>query len=298
LKQELLLCNVEDEIAELRTLLDDPELAVSVQAEIDGLEEKRRQLEKKLATFDPDDEKNAIVEIQAGVGGDEAALFVADLYKMYEAYCKSINYVLDCSDFSPGNTGGFKSIQFIIEGEQAFKHFKYESGVHRVQRVPRTETKGRIHTSTATVVVIPEQHIEQVNINKIDVKMEMFGAGGPGGQSSNTSNCAIRLTHIPTGVTVISRMKSVQANLKFCWKVIVSKIQDMQLQKLSEKNANTKKQYRGQASRSDKIRTYNYHDDRVTDHRIEGGKYSLQTIIVGKLDQLIKDVAEQLEAQD
>lgn len=286
LKLHAQIASIETEAASLRTLLEDPELQEMAREELETLLKRKEELEKKIRISDPDDDKNAVVEIQAGTGGDEAALFAGDLYRMYELYAKKAGYELDCSDFTPGNTGGFKSISFIIEGETAYGHFKYESGVHRVQRVPATETKGRVHTSTVSVVVIPEQQLEEIEINKNDIKIESFSAGGPGGQSVNTSNCAVRLTHIPTGISVTSRTKSVQANLKFCWKVLASKLQDLQQEQSASQLADAKKKSRGRATRAEKIRTYNYHHDRVVDHRIEGTKFVLQSIIKGELQAL------------
>jgi len=284
-------------MAELRSLLDDPELGPSVQVELAALEEKRLQLEKKLAVLDPDEAKNVILEIQSGTGGDEAALFAGDLCKMYQGYCKKLGFAIEDLDFTPGNTGGLKHVSLLIEGDGAYGIFRYESGVHRVQRIPKTETKGRIHTSTVTVVVLPEHHIEQTDINKDDVTLEHFSAGGPGGQSVNRSMCAVRLTHVPTGISVTSRTKSKQANLKFCWKMLATRIHDMQLEKISSDAASTKRELRGRASRSEKIRTYNFPDDRVTDHRIEGGKYSLHTIMAGELEDLFHDVREGLDKE-
>lgn len=275
-------------------MLDDPELAESIKLELVALEIKRKQLEKKLATFDPDDGKNAVLEIQAGTGGDEAALFAGDLCKMYQVYCKTLGLTVEELDFAAGNMGGVKSASFLIEGEGAYGIFRFESGIHRVQRVPKTETKGRVHTSTVAVVVLPEHQIEHVDINKADVRVETFSAGGPGGQHVNKTQNAVRLTHIPTAVSVTSRTKSLQANLKFCWKILATRIRDMQLEQASTKAATTKKELRGRASRSEKIRTYNYPDDRVTDHRIEGGKYTLHTTIAGDLEDLFRDVREEL----
>jgi len=290
----LQLCNLDDEIADLQSLLEDPEMRESVQEELKLLAEKRKKLERKLATFDPDDEKNAIIEIQAGTGGDEAALFAGDVCKMYIAFCKQKGFSIEEIDFSPGNLGGIKYASFLVEGENVYGTFKYESGVHRVQRVPKTETKGRVHTSTIAVVVLPEHEIEQVNINRSDVKIENFSAGGPGGQSVNKNHCAVRLTHVPTGVNVTSRTKSMQANLKYCWKVLATRIRDMQLEQLEKDSATAKKNLRGRAKRSEKIRTYNFPNDRLTDHRIEDGKYCLSTILSGQLEDLIQDLQEAL----
>lgn len=292
MKQELQICNLEDEIAELSSLKaseEDPDFVASVESELVALQAKVAELKKKLQDTDPNDEKNALVEIQAGVGGDEAALFAADLFRMYENYAGSLGLKVEPLDDSPGNMGGFKFITFMIQGENAYGTFKNESGVHRVQRVPKTETKGRVHTSTVAVIVLPEEEVETIDINKNEVTIEHFCSGGPGGQHQNKTQSAVRLTHIPTGVSVTSRTKSSHANLKFCWKMIASKIREMQLEKASSKTANDKKQLRGTASRSEKIRTYNFPQDRVTDHRIRM-KYSLQGILSGKLDQLFSDV--------
>jgi peptide chain release factor 1 len=234
------------------------------------------------------------LEIQAGTGGDESALFAGDLCKMYQTYCKSLGLVVEDLDFSPGNMGGLKHVSLLIEGAGAYGIFRNESGVHRVQRVPTTETKGRIHTSTVAVVVMPENHIEQIDINKSDTSIEHFSAGGPGGQHSNKTQSAVRLTHIPTGINVTSRTKSKQANLKFCWNMLAARIHDIQLEKASSEAASTKKELRGRASRSEKIRTYNFPADRVTDHRIEDGKYSLKTIMEGDLDKMFEEVKARL----
>lgn len=300
LKQKLQICLLRDEISDLQEMVGmetDTAFITSALEEIEKLETRLHTLENKFKHFDPEDQKNAVIEIQAGVGGDESALFAADLYRMYELYCKELNYKIELLDFADGNAGGFKFISFIIESDGAYGTFKYESGVHRVQRVPKTETKGRVHTSTAAVVVMPEQTIEQIDINKNDVRTENFCAGGPGGQHQNKTQNAVRLTHLPTGVSVVSRSKSLQANLKFCWKMLATKINEMIYEKASSKAASTKKQLRGQAARSEKIRTYNYPDNRVTDHRVEGGKYSLQSIINGDLEKLFIDVKDQLEAE-
>lgn len=283
---------LQDEIDELKQLAEDPELGASIAAEIVQLEAKKKQLERKLASFDPDDEKNAIIEIQAGTGGDEAALFAGDLCKMYTSYCKQLGFSIEEIDFSAGNLGGIRSASFLVEGKDAYSYFKFESGVHRVQRVPKTETKGRVHTSTVSVVVMPEHQIEHIDINKADVKMETFSAGGPGGQHVNKTQNAVRLTHVPTGVNVTSRTKSLQANLKFCWKMLATRIRDMQQEQLEKDSAAAKRNARGRALRSEKIRTYNYPNDRVVDIRVEQTKYSLDPIINGNMSELIRDLQE------
>lgn len=273
-------------------LAENPELEDEIRPEIISLQGNLKSLAKEKV--DPDDQKNAIVEIQSGVGGDESALFAADLYKMYEAYAKSKKLSLDVIDFTGGNAGGFKHIIFMISGKNAYRYFKNESGGSRVQRVPRTETKGRVHTSIASVIVLPETKFEEVKIDKKDVKVENFSAGGPGGQSVNKNHCAIRLTHKPTGVSVTSRTKSLQANLKYCWKMLASIIADAQHQQQAEKTASKKRALRGSGMRNERIRTYNFPQDRVTDHRIKKN-YSLATILAGKLDSLVEDLVENLD---
>ena len=264
-----------------------------IQTEIDVLTKRLTDLQK-AASEDPDDKKNAVCEIQSGVGGDESALFVAVLYKMYEAFAKTKGFTLEVIDFSGGNAGGFKDINFIVKGSGAYGIFKYESGSARVQRVPKTETKGRIHTSIATVVVLPETNISEVGINKADTKMENFSAGGPGGQSVNKNHCAVRLTHVPTGINVTSRTKSLQANLKYCWKLLATRVSDHFYQQKAASALSEKRRLRGGGMRNTRIRTYNFPQDRVTDHRIKKS-YSLATILGGSLGQLIADLKENLD---
>jgi peptide chain release factor 1 len=295
LKIELEILQIQKEIDDLNSLLDenDEELVELAKEEIPVLLEKQNLLKQKLKETDPNDKKNAIVEIQAGVGGDESSLFAADLYRMYEIYAQDKGFNVETLDFTPGNVGGFKNITFIIQGKNAYKLFKNESGGHRVQRVPTTESKGRVHTSIATVAVLPEILIENININKADVKTENFSAGGPGGQNVNKNHCAVRLTHIPTKISVVSRTKSLQANLKYCWKVLASRLCDHQLQQKETEEVARKKELRGTGMRNERIRTYNFPQNRVTDHRIKI-KYSLNLILEGKLDAIVAALAKNL----
>jgi len=237
----------------------------------------------------PDDKKTAIFEIKSGVGGDESALFVADLYKMYESFAESNSFKMEVLDFTGGNMGGFKDISFTVKGKNPYGTFKYESGAHRVQRVPKTETKGRVHTSIATVIVLPEVKVEEVEINKNEVNVEAYNSGGKGGQSTNRSLNAVRLTHLPTNITACSQMKSYVQNIKIAWQVLATRIKDAQLQRQEDEASAKKKSLRGKGSRNEKIRTYNWPDGRVTDHR-SGQKYSLKTIIEGDLAQLIEEL--------
>ena len=209
---------------------------------------------------------------------------------MYENYCNNTHFVLEASDFSPGNAGGFKNISFSISGKGAYKTFKHECGVHRVQRVPKTETKGRVHTSVATVVALPEIEVEDVEIDKNLVTVEPYNSGGPGGQHSNKTLNAVRLIHQPTGITSSSQMKSFPQNLKIAWQILATRLQDHFLQKQQDEENTLRQEARGGGNRSDKIRTYNYPQDRVTDHRTKT-KYSLQSIISGDISQLLEDVS-------
>ena len=229
--------------------------------------------------------------MKSGVGGDESALFVADLYKMYEAFAENNGFKLEVMDFSGGNMGGFKDISFTIKGTNPYGTFKYESGAHRVQRVPKTETKGRVHTSIATVIVLPEVKVEDVEINKHEVKVEPYNSGGKGGQHCNKSMNAVRLTHGPTGIQASSQLKSFPQNLKLAWQVLATRIKDDQLQKQEKEAASKKKSLRGRGSRNEKIRTYNWPDGRVNDHR-SGEKYSLKSIMGGNLEQMIEDLKD------
>lgn len=238
---------------------------------------------------DPDDKKTAIFEMKSGVGGDESSLFVADLYKMYEAFAENNGFNLEVIDFTGGNAGGFKDISFTIKGTNPYGTFKYESGAHRVQRVPSTETKGRIQTSIATVIVLPEVDIKDVDIDKNDVKVEPYNSGGKGGQNTNRSLNAVRLIHIPTSIVACSQMKSYAQNIKLAWQVLATRIKDIQKQQRELEAASKKRELRGTGSRSEKIRTYNWPQNRVTDHRSKKN-YPLKNIIEGDLTQLIGDL--------
>lgn len=272
-------------------MAESPEMEEEIRPEIASLQTKLASLVKQKV--DPDDKKNAIVEIQSGVGGDESALFASDLYKIYEAYAGSKHLGVELLEMTPGNMGGFKNIVFSVTGKNAYGTFKNESGAHRVQRIPKTETKGRVHTSIASVIVLPEQNIEQLDINKADVKVETYNSGGKGGQHCNKSTNAVRLTHEPTGITACSQLKSQIQNHKLAWKALATRIADEALQTAESEAADKKRRLRGSGMRNERIRTYNYPQDRVTDHRIKQS-YSLTTIAAGDLDKLLEDLKEQL----
>jgi peptide chain release factor 1 len=245
-----------------------------------------------LIPKDPEDAKNAVVELRAGTGGDEASIFAGDLFRMYTKYCEGKGWNVSTVDFSEGTNGGFKEIQFEVSGEDVYGTLKFEAGVHRVQRVPQTETQGRVHTSAATVMVFPEAEEFDVEINPKDVRIDYFCSSGPGGQSVNTTYSAVRLTHEPTGlVAQCQDQKSQHKNKEKAFKVLRSRIYDLELAKKQE------------ADGSAKIRTYNYPQGRVTDHRIGLTLYDLQNIVNGDVQKIIDELqlaenTEKLKASD
>jgi len=263
----------------------------------DELEELERRmpaveedLRKKLIPKDPEDEKNAIVEIRAGAGGDEAALFAGDLFELHTKFAKRHGWTYEMMDVSHGTQGGFREVIFGVKGDDVFGTFKYEAGVHRVQRVPETESSGRIHTSAATVAVLPEAEEVDVDINQSDLKIETFKATGPGGQSVNTTDSAVRIKHIPSGVEVSCQdEKSQHKNRAKAMRVLRSRLYEKKLQERREEREEARRSMVGSGDRSAKIRTYNFPQDRVTDHRLEGDQknHSLQTIMDGNLDPII-----------
>ncbi|MCC8145912.1 MAG: peptide chain release factor 1 [Bacteroidales bacterium] len=292
-------------IEEAKTILDaesDPELREIAKEELDECSQQLPVLEEEikllLVPADPQDSKNAIVEIRGGTGGDEAAIFAGDLFKMYSKYCESKGWKVVVTSFSEGTIGGFKEIIFTVTGENVYGILKYESGVHRVQRIPVTETQGRVHTSAATVAVLPEADEFDVEIKESDIRVDTFCSSGAGGQSVNTTYSAIRLVHIPTGITVQSQDE--RSQLKNKAKAMVelrSRIYNMEYQKYLDEIASKRKTMVSTGDRSAKIRTYNYPQGRVTDHRINYTIYNLPAFvggdIQGVIDQLI--VAENAE---
>lgn len=256
--------------------------------ELPVLEEKIRMM---LIPKDPEDEKNVVVEIRAGAGGDEASIFAGDLYRMYTKYVENKGWKHSTVDFSEGTSGGFKEIIFEVSGEEVYGTMKFEAGVHRVQRVPQTETQGRVHTSAATVMVLPEAEEFDVEIDPKDVRIDYFCSSGPGGQSVNTTYSAVRLTHIPTGlVAQCQDQKSQHKNKEKAFRVLRSRIYEMELAKKMEADAAKRNSMVSSGDRSAKIRTYNYAQGRVTDHRIGLTLYDLSNIIDGDIQRIIDEL--------
>lgn len=289
------LQGVESRLEQARSLADDPdpEMAEMARMELDELEETRETLRREvqllLVPKDPLDEKNTIVEIRAGTGGDEAALFAADLFRMYNYYAEQKGWKTELLSSSENEVGGFKEVIFSITGERVYSRMKFEAGTHRVQRVPATETQGRIHTSAATVAVLPEAEEVDVVIRSEDLRIDVFRSGGPGGQSVNTTDSAVRVTHIPTG-TVVSCQdeKSQHKNKAKALKVLSSRILAAETAKHHEAQAATRKDMVGSGDRSERIRTYNFPQNRLTDHRINLTLYSLDRIMQGNVDPVIE----------
>ena len=255
-----------------------------------------------LIPSDPEDGKNAIVEIRGGTGGDEAAIFAGDLYRMYSKYCESKGWKAQLTSFNEGTSGGYKEIVFSVTGNNVYGTLKYESGVHRVQRVPATETQGRVHTSAATVAVLPEAQEFDIDLKESDIRTDIFCASGHGGQSVNTTYSAIRLVHIPTGITV--QCQDEKSQLKNKAKAMIelrTRIYNMEYQKYLDNIASKRKTMVSTGDRSAKIRTYNYPQGRVTDHRIGLTLYNLQAIMAGEIQEIIDELviaenAERLKA--
>ncbi|MBQ7725251.1 MAG: peptide chain release factor 1 [Lachnospiraceae bacterium] len=293
-----------EESGEMMKTEDDPELKSLAKEEYNEALKKRPELEKELKLMlipkDADDERNVIVEIRAGAGGDEAALFASDLYRMYVKYAEKNRFSVETTDLEDTGIGGFKYVSFMINGKGAYSRLKYESGVHRVQRVPETESGGRIHTSTVTVAIMPEKTEVEVEIDPKDCRIDVFRASGNGGQCVNTTDSAVRLTHIPTGIVISCQdEKSQIKNKAKAFKVLRAKLYDLNKEKAHEEEASLRKSQVGTGDRSEKIRTYNFPQSRITDHRIGLTLYSLEKVLEGDLDQVVEpltgaDMAEKL----
>ena len=282
-----------DEAQEILNTETDKELKEMAEMEIEELGAKIPELESKvkmlLVPADPEDSKNVILEIRAGTGGDEASLFAGDLFRMYTKFCESKRWKIEVTNYSEGTSGGYKEIVANITGDGVYGIMKYESGVHRVQRVPATETQGRVHTSAATVAVLPEAEEVDVVLNPADIRKDTYCSSGPGGQSVNTTYSAIRLTHIPTGIVVTCQdEKSQLKNLAKAMTELRSRIYAIEHQKYLDEIASKRKTMVSTGDRSAKIRTYNYPQGRVTDHRINLTLYNLAAVMDGELGEIIE----------
>jgi peptide chain release factor 1 len=296
---------VNDELAENKKMLqeeDDPELLELVNKDIEELKEKAGDIENDIKLLllpkDPNDEKNILLEIRAGTGGDEAALFVGDLFKMYSRYADEVGWNVEIMSSNPLGIGGFKEIIALISGAKVYSRLKYESGVHRVQRVPETETQGRIHTSAVTVAVLPEAEDVEVEIDPNELRIDVFRSSGPGGQSVNKTESAIRITHLPTGLVVSCQdEKSQHKNKAKGLKVLRARLLDKMEQDQHDKISENRKSQVGTGDRSERIRTYNYPQGRVTDHRIGLTLYRLESIMLGKIDEIINPLIVHFQAE-
>ena len=283
--------DVEDSLALLEEESDE-EMRELAKEELSEGKKRIEELEEKLKILllpkDPNDDKNVIVEIRAGAGGDEAALFASELYRMYVRYSERQRWRVELINVSESGIGGMKEVEFMITGQGAYSKLKYESGVHRVQRVPETESGGRIHTSTATVAVMPEAEEVDVVIDDKDVRIDVMRASGNGGQCVNTTDSAVRLTHIPTGIVIYSQTeKSQLQNKEKAFRLLRSKLYDMEMEKRQNEEAEARRSQIGTGDRSEKIRTYNFPQGRVTEHRIKLTLYKIDSVMDGDLDELI-----------
>jgi peptide chain release factor 1 len=296
--------HVRAQLEEARELLKDPDpdMRAMAREEIASLEKQAEaltsQLNVQLMPRDPRDDNNLILEIRAGTGGEEAGIFAGDLFRMYSRYAESRNWKIDIIEKNDSSAGGFKEIVCLVQGKGAFGAFKYESGTHRVQRVPETETQGRIHTSAVTVAVLPEAQDIDIEINPADIKVDVFRASGPGGQSVNTTDSAVRVTHVPTGVVATCQdEKSQHKNKAKALNVLKSRILDARMREEEAKRAADRKGQVGTGDRSGRIRTYNFPQGRMTDHRIGLTLYKLDSIMEGDIQAIIDELKTFHQAQ-
>jgi len=293
-----------EKIKDTRSLLNDPdrEIRELAQVEIGKLKETLAKLEYEvgllLVSKDPKDEKNVILEIRAGTGGEEAALFAADLFRMYGHYIEKKRWKMDILSHSPTGLGGFKEIIALVEGERLYSCLKYESGVHRVQRIPETESKGRIHTSAVTVAILPEAEEVDVSIDPADLRIDVYRSSGPGGQSVNTTDSAVRITHIPTGLVVSCQdERSQHKNRAKAMKILRSRLLHLQEEEQRTQVSADRKNMVGKGDRSEKIRTYNFTQNRVTDHRIGLTIYRLEEVLHGEIDLILHPLRAYFRAE-
>ncbi len=281
---------------------EDPEITELAKEELKSQQEEVLTLEHELKILllpkDPNDDKNVILEIRAGAGGDEASIFAGDLFRMYTRYVESLSWKIEIMSMSESGTGGYKEVIAMVTGDGAYSRLKYESGVHRVQRVPVTESQGRVHTSTCTVAVLPEAEEVDVEINEKDLRIDVYRAGGPGGQCVNTTDSAVRITHIPTGIVVAMQdEKSQFKNKEKGMRVLRARILEKKQQEASSERSADRKSQVGTGDRSEKIRTYNYPQSRVTDHRINYSIHNLDALMAGDVDLMLDPVIAYYQAE-
>lgn len=292
-----------DQIEDNKLLLDDEELGELAKEELKDLESLRDELEDEIRLLllpkDPNDDRNIFLEIRAGTGGDEAAIFSADLFKAYLRYAENRGWKVEVVSLSEGVLNGYKEVIALVKGQGAFSRLKYEGGVHRVQRVPLTESQGRVHTSAVTVAVMPEVDDVEIDIQEKDLKIDVMRSSGNGGQSVNTTDSAVRITHLPTGLVVVNQDgKSQHKNKDAAMKILKAKLYDIQLQERNAKESEARKQQVGSGDRSARIRTYNYPQNRITDHRVGLTLYRLDAIMEGGLfDEIIDPIIAHYQAE-
>jgi len=293
---------IENNLAEAEALLDDPDMRELAEDDIESLREEREILEavlqKLLVPTDPNDAKNAILEIRAGTGGEEAALFAADLWRMYTRYAERQGWKVELMGLSDASAGGLKEVVGKIQGKHVYAKLKFESGVHRVQRVPTTESQGRIHTSTATVAIMPEAEEIDVDIQESDLRVDVMRSSGAGGQHVNTTDSAVRITHLPSGIAVHCRQEKSQIkNRQIAMQLLRARLRAMEIERYERERAAHRKEQVGTGERSEKVRTYNFPQDRITDHRIGVTRHDLPGFLDGELEEMILALRAHDEAQ-